>query len=80
MWYDRWHESGVLIDKVTSRDLYDARISKMISITNMIEYVALKCLIEWSRDDFEIMNISTPRLKDGVQDSHMKRCKYACLF
>lgn len=35
IWYDIWHESGV--DKVTNRDLYDARIPIMISIANMIK-------------------------------------------
>ncbi|GKC66612.1 hypothetical protein Tco_1099210 [Tanacetum coccineum] len=36
MWYDKWHESDILIDKVTNRELYDARIPKMISISSMM--------------------------------------------
>nr|GEY02122.1 hypothetical protein [Tanacetum cinerariifolium] len=37
LWYDKWHSSGLLINHVTNRDLYDARIPKMISISDMID-------------------------------------------
>ncbi|GJS17917.1 hypothetical protein Tco_0412389 [Tanacetum coccineum] len=36
MWYDRWNDSGLLINLVTHRDLYDARMPKMIKLADMI--------------------------------------------
>ncbi|GJZ50731.1 RNA-directed DNA polymerase, eukaryota, reverse transcriptase zinc-binding domain protein [Tanacetum coccineum] len=36
MWYDVWHADGLLINKVTNRDLYNARIPKMIGINSMM--------------------------------------------
>ncbi|GJU60185.1 RNA-directed DNA polymerase, eukaryota, reverse transcriptase zinc-binding domain protein [Tanacetum coccineum] len=42
MWYDRWNDSGLLINLVTHRDLYDARMPKMIKLADMIHDNAWK--------------------------------------
>ncbi|GJZ96178.1 RNA-directed DNA polymerase, eukaryota, reverse transcriptase zinc-binding domain protein, partial [Tanacetum coccineum] len=36
MWYDRWNDSGLLINLVTHIDLYDARMPMMIKLADMI--------------------------------------------
>ncbi|GKC56323.1 RNA-directed DNA polymerase, eukaryota, reverse transcriptase zinc-binding domain protein [Tanacetum coccineum] len=68
MWYDKWHDSGLLIDKISNKDLYDARMPKMINIKDMINMGYLKWPSEWNRCEFEVMKIRPPRLKQDVKD------------
>ncbi|GJY18322.1 hypothetical protein Tco_0389813 [Tanacetum coccineum] len=42
MWYNRWNSSGLLINLVTHRYLYDARMPKMIKLADMIHDNAWK--------------------------------------
>nr|GEZ31441.1 RNA-directed DNA polymerase, eukaryota, reverse transcriptase zinc-binding domain protein [Tanacetum cinerariifolium] len=62
MWYDKWHESGMLIDKISNRDLYDARIPKMISIDDMIDRGVWKWPNEWNSSEFEVVKDRPPRI------------------
>ncbi|GJR75133.1 RNA-directed DNA polymerase, eukaryota, reverse transcriptase zinc-binding domain protein [Tanacetum coccineum] len=55
MWYDKWNEDGLLIDKVTNRDLYDARILKKISIDNMMINGVWNWPSEWLVMEYLIM-------------------------
>ncbi|GJY63013.1 RNA-directed DNA polymerase, eukaryota, reverse transcriptase zinc-binding domain protein [Tanacetum coccineum] len=68
MWYDKWHDSGLLIDKISNIDLYDARMPKMINIKDMINMGNWKWPSEWNRCEFEVMKIRPPRLKQDVKD------------
>ncbi|GKF50340.1 hypothetical protein Tco_0146807 [Tanacetum coccineum] len=66
--YDKWHSIGLLINHVTNRDLYDARIPKMISISDMIEGGVWKWPLEWDSNEFEFMKLRVPLITNGVID------------
>ncbi|GKC86773.1 hypothetical protein Tco_1147422, partial [Tanacetum coccineum] len=68
MWYDKWHDSGLLIDKISNRDFYDARIPKMINIDDIIDRGVWKLPNEWNSSEFEVMKIRPPRLQSGMID------------
>ncbi|GJT71235.1 RNA-directed DNA polymerase, eukaryota, reverse transcriptase zinc-binding domain protein [Tanacetum coccineum] len=68
MRFDRWHSSGLLIEQITYRDLYDARMPKMISIADMIDKGNWKWPSAWRNEGLEIMNINVPRLKTDKKD------------
>ncbi|GJW84490.1 RNA-directed DNA polymerase, eukaryota, reverse transcriptase zinc-binding domain protein [Tanacetum coccineum] len=68
MWYDRWHDDGLLINKVTNRDLYNARIPKMIGINSMMVNGEWNWRDEWNRNEFEVMNIRPPMIILGKKD------------
>ena len=71
MWLDKWHDNGLLINSITHRDLYDARLSKKITLYEMIEGGVWKWPLEWRNSDFDVMNIQAPLLIEGVQDKVM---------
>ncbi|GJU17883.1 hypothetical protein Tco_1145849 [Tanacetum coccineum] len=74
MWYDRWHDDGLLINKVTNRDLYDARIPKMIGINSMMVNGEWNWPDEWNRNEFKVMNIRPPMIIPGKKDIVKWRC------
>ncbi|GKB64015.1 putative ribonuclease H-like domain-containing protein, partial [Tanacetum coccineum] len=61
--------SGLLINLVTHRDLYDARMPKMIKLADMIHDNAWKWPISWINDELDVINIMVPRLRDGINDN-----------
>ncbi|GJX75583.1 RNA-directed DNA polymerase, eukaryota, reverse transcriptase zinc-binding domain protein [Tanacetum coccineum] len=68
MWSDRWHNSGLLIEKITYKDLYDARMPRMIKLADMINEGKWKWPSEWRNNDLEVMKIQVPKLKNDVKD------------
>ncbi|GJZ85640.1 hypothetical protein Tco_0650979 [Tanacetum coccineum] len=74
MWYNKWHNSGLLIDQITNKDLYDARILKMISLADMIGEGVWKWPKEWNSNEFEVIKIMTPRINTGIIDQLKWRC------
>ncbi|GJY56594.1 RNA-directed DNA polymerase, eukaryota, reverse transcriptase zinc-binding domain protein [Tanacetum coccineum] len=68
MWSDRWHSSGLLIKKITYKDLYDARMPRMIKLADMIDEGKWKWPSEWRNNDLEVMKIQVPKLKNDVKD------------
>nr|GEW55871.1 hypothetical protein [Tanacetum cinerariifolium] len=64
-----WNDSGLLINLVTHKDLYDARIPKMIKLADMIHDNAWKWPISWIYDELDVINIMVPRLRDGFNDN-----------
>ncbi|GKB31892.1 RNA-directed DNA polymerase, eukaryota, reverse transcriptase zinc-binding domain protein [Tanacetum coccineum] len=74
MWYDRWHDDGLLINKVTNRDLYNARIPKMIGINSMMVNGEWNWPDEWNRNEFEVINIRPPMIILGKKDIVKWRC------
>nr|GEX26132.1 hypothetical protein [Tanacetum cinerariifolium]GEX28658.1 hypothetical protein [Tanacetum cinerariifolium] len=74
MWYDKWQNNGMLIDQVSNRDLYDARMPKMIKLSDMIDEGVWKWPSEWRNDELEVMNIEVPRQKNGVHDKVKWKC------
>ncbi|GJT58681.1 RNA-directed DNA polymerase, eukaryota, reverse transcriptase zinc-binding domain protein [Tanacetum coccineum] len=73
LWYDKWHSSGLLINHVTNRDLYDARIPKMISISDMIDEGVWKWPLEWDSNEFEFMKLRVPLITNGMTDKVKRR-------
>ncbi|GJY75851.1 hypothetical protein Tco_0480967 [Tanacetum coccineum] len=73
LWYDEWHSSGLLINQVTNRDLYDARIPKMISIAEMIKEGVSNWPNDWDSNVFEFMKLRIPNITNGVNDKVMWR-------
>nr|GEX36605.1 RNA-directed DNA polymerase, eukaryota, reverse transcriptase zinc-binding domain protein [Tanacetum cinerariifolium] len=57
-------------DKIADRlqDLYDARIPKMISISDMIDEGVWKWPLEWNSNEFEFINLRVPLITNGVTD------------
>ncbi|GJY77737.1 RNA-directed DNA polymerase, eukaryota, reverse transcriptase zinc-binding domain protein [Tanacetum coccineum] len=68
MWCDKWHDNRLLIDKISNRDLYDARIPKMISIDDMIDKGVWKWPNEWNSSKFKVIKIRPLRLQTGMID------------
>ncbi|GKC21274.1 RNA-directed DNA polymerase, eukaryota, reverse transcriptase zinc-binding domain protein [Tanacetum coccineum] len=74
IWYDKWQNNGLLIDQVSNKDLYDARMPKMIKLADMIDEGVWKWPSEWRNVELEVMNIEVPRLKNGVHDKVKWKC------
>ncbi|GJW51259.1 RNA-directed DNA polymerase, eukaryota, reverse transcriptase zinc-binding domain protein [Tanacetum coccineum] len=68
IWYDRWHDSGILINLMTHKDLYDARMPKMIKLADMIHEDAWKWPNSWITNELDVISTVIPRLIDGVSD------------
>ncbi|GKD95503.1 RNA-directed DNA polymerase, eukaryota, reverse transcriptase zinc-binding domain protein [Tanacetum coccineum] len=73
LWYDEWHSSGLLINQVTNRDLYDARIPKMISIAEMIKEGVWNWPDDWDSNEFEFIKLRVPHITNAVNDKVMWR-------
>ncbi|GKD34535.1 hypothetical protein Tco_1250044 [Tanacetum coccineum] len=71
MWTDKWQSNGLLINQISHRDLYDARMSKKTSLADMINNGSWNWPNEWNSDEFEVMKTRTPKLKEGVPDKVM---------
>ncbi|GJY86836.1 RNA-directed DNA polymerase, eukaryota, reverse transcriptase zinc-binding domain protein [Tanacetum coccineum] len=63
MWTDKWQSNGLLINQISHKDLYDARLSKKTSLADMINNGSWNWPNEWNNDEFEVMKTRTPRLK-----------------
>ncbi|GJW84566.1 RNA-directed DNA polymerase, eukaryota, reverse transcriptase zinc-binding domain protein [Tanacetum coccineum] len=68
MWFDRWHSSGLLIEQITYKDLYDARMPKIISIADMIDDGNWKWPSAWRNEGLEIMNINVMKALTANED------------
>ncbi|GKD27044.1 hypothetical protein Tco_1233258, partial [Tanacetum coccineum] len=68
MWYDRWHDSGLLINLMTHRELSNARMSKMIKLADMIHEDAWKWPNSWIIDELDVISTVIPRLRNEVSD------------
>ncbi|GKE61330.1 RNA-directed DNA polymerase, eukaryota, reverse transcriptase zinc-binding domain protein, partial [Tanacetum coccineum] len=58
----------------SKKDLYDARMPKMIKLAHMIDEGVWKWPSEWRNDELEVINNEVLRLKNGVHDKVKWKC------
>ncbi|GJV32713.1 RNA-directed DNA polymerase, eukaryota, reverse transcriptase zinc-binding domain protein [Tanacetum coccineum] len=80
LWYDNWHNNELLINHVTNRDLYDARVPKMITIAEIVEKGVWKWPAEWSPNEFEFMKLRAPNITNEVRDKVKWKDENSCLI
>ncbi|GJW82255.1 hypothetical protein Tco_0146230 [Tanacetum coccineum] len=70
MWYDKWDDNGPLVNFVTDRDLYNARLSKKTYVADMIKEGKWMWPEDWINKYPILNNINVPYLNDK-KDSAM---------
>ncbi|GJX02213.1 hypothetical protein Tco_0186126 [Tanacetum coccineum] len=66
-WYDKWCVEGPLGDFITTRDLYDARLSNKSNVVSLIEDGNWCWPNEWNTKFPRLNQIPLPNLQDNKQ-------------
>ncbi|GKC18838.1 hypothetical protein Tco_1020988 [Tanacetum coccineum] len=69
MWYDNWSGMGPLINIITHRDLYNARLNKKNYVADMIVNGAWKNVNEWVNNLSFLSTIKVPVINQGRKDT-----------
>ena len=68
MWFDNWSGLGPLINNITFRDLYNARLNKDSSVADMVQEGEWKWPTDWVTD-FPVLNhLNVPNIQPSKQD------------
>nr|GEV72919.1 retrovirus-related Pol polyprotein from transposon TNT 1-94 [Tanacetum cinerariifolium] len=68
MWYDNWSGLGPLINFITHRDLYNARLNKDSCVADMISNGAWKIASEWVGNLSFLSTTEVPDIKNGEKE------------
>nr|GEV21873.1 RNA-directed DNA polymerase, eukaryota, reverse transcriptase zinc-binding domain protein [Tanacetum cinerariifolium] len=68
MWYDNWSGLGPLINFITHRDLYNARLNKDSCVADMISNGAWKIASEWVGNLSFLSTTEVPDIRNGEKD------------
>nr|GEU41438.1 hypothetical protein [Tanacetum cinerariifolium] len=68
MWYDNWSGMGPLINIITHRDLYNARLEKDIYVAKMIREDRWKGANDWTESMSFLSKTAVPVINSGKKD------------
>nr|XP_043625440.1 uncharacterized protein LOC122596860 [Erigeron canadensis] len=71
IWYDKWYEDGPLYEKITRRDVYNARLGDDFKIADMFRGGNWMWPVDWMDKFHFLRNIRIPNLQEEKNDGVM---------
>ncbi|GKE60215.1 RNA-directed DNA polymerase, eukaryota, reverse transcriptase zinc-binding domain protein, partial [Tanacetum coccineum] len=74
-WKNRWCSASPLSDFISTRDIYDARLSNKYTVREVIHEGKWKWLDDWSTEFADVDQIQVPTLVDEIEDNAIWRSR-----